>query len=55
MKTLRKSILSDFAASFWLKDAIRAMDKRDILDAIADAEALTAVLKEKYAATTGGK
>ena len=34
------------AASYWLKDALRAALKRDIVDALNDAEELCDVLEE---------
>lgn len=40
-------IEADFAASYWLKDAIRAAMNRDILDALNDAETLVAVLRTR--------
>ena len=35
-----KAILADPAASYWLKEAIRALLSRDALDAVHDAELL---------------
>jgi hypothetical protein len=36
----RGHILKDFTASNWLKSAINALDQRDPLDALKDAETL---------------
>ncbi len=40
-------VLADPAASFWLKGAIGALDKRDPCDALSDAEALLELAKER--------
>jgi hypothetical protein len=39
----RDQLLNDPATSYWLKDAIRALEKRDPLDAVRDAEVLHAL------------
>ena len=43
--TLCEEILADFAASYWLKDALKSALKRDPVDALADAEVLVRALK----------
>lgn len=48
-------ILSDPSASYWLKDAVRAMLDRDIVDALNDAEALAVAAKDHYQLVTGGR
>ena len=40
-------ILTDSSASYWLKQAIKDMLKRDALDAVCDAECLAELLKER--------
>ena len=42
-----QKILADPAASYWLKDAIRSLAKRDPMDACNDAELLLAVAKAR--------
>ena len=42
-------ILADPCVSFWAKQAIRDLDKRDICDAMRDVELLTRCLDEKWA------
>lgn len=37
-------VLADVAASFWLKDAIRALTRRDPLDAARDAALLSEIM-----------
>lgn len=39
-RDLQGDILASPSASFWLKDAVRAAEQRDCLDALNDAEAL---------------
>jgi hypothetical protein len=55
-------VLADAAASYWLKDALRSAVRRDIVDAINDAETLLAILQDRfdklsagYKQTRGGK
>ena len=55
-------ILNDPSASYWLKDALRSATRRDIVDALNDAEALLAILQDRfdklsagYEQTRGGK
>lgn len=45
---LKEQILGDASASYWLKGAIVALDKRDPLDALRDAEVLVMVLKDRW-------
>jgi hypothetical protein len=46
MTDLMCQIMEDPTASYWLKDAIKALMQRDILDAARDAETLHLVLKD---------
>jgi hypothetical protein len=55
-------VLADPTASRWLKDALHSAMRRDIVDAINDAEALLAILQDRfdklsagYKQTRGGK
>ena len=41
-------IYSDPCSSYWLKNAVKDALQRDPIDAIADAEALVALLREVY-------
>ncbi len=43
------AVLSDRAASFWLKDAINSTERRDPLDTLIDAKALAAVARWRLA------
>jgi len=43
------TLLNNQSVSYWLKDALKSADKRDICDALADAEALLGALQAKYA------
>lgn len=47
-QSLENKLLSDPSASFWLKEQIQTTDKRDIIDAMADAEALLMVLHARW-------
>lgn len=49
------AILSDPAASYWLKDALRAALARDAADALNDAQALAVALKDNYQLAQGGR
>jgi len=42
-----EKILGDFSASFWLKQALASALERDPVDALADAEVLSEVLRER--------
>jgi hypothetical protein len=46
--SLAARVLSDPAASYWLKDAVRALMDRDACDALNDAEALREVARDHY-------
>lgn len=46
-------ILADPSVSFWLKDAIRALDARDPVDAAKDADLLAALFNGKCKALLG--
>lgn len=41
-------VLLDPSASDWLKDALVAVSKRDICDALSDAELLVAILQARF-------
>jgi hypothetical protein len=45
--TYGDEILADPFASEWLKDAIRSLRKRYIVDAVADVDALARVLRDE--------
>lgn len=45
---LKTKIMNDPAASYWLQNAIKALDKRDPVDAIADVETLVKVCNKRY-------
>lgn len=49
----RAEILADPAISFWLKDAIRALEARDPVDAAKDADLLAAFFDGKCKALLG--
>jgi hypothetical protein len=49
----RARILASPAASYWLKDAVRAAERRDIVDALRDAEQLAALIKARLGETQG--
>jgi hypothetical protein len=44
---MKVETLQNPAASFWLKKAIEALDKRDPVDAWADAETLQRIMRAK--------
>lgn len=48
--TLKEKIMSSLGTSYWLKDAVRALDGRDPVDALHDAQALLAVCSERLSA-----
>ena len=41
----KEETLADGSTSFWLRNAINSVERRDILDALNDAEALLALIK----------
>lgn len=45
---LRKAVMTDPSASFWLKRAVAELWDRDVIDALNDLEALRAVLEAKH-------
>jgi UDP-3-O-acyl-N-acetylglucosamine deacetylase len=47
-------IMNDPACSHWLKRQLQETKERDILDALADVEILSDVLKKRFEAMTGG-
>jgi hypothetical protein len=49
----RAAILGDFSASDWLKNSILALDQRDPVDALNDAEALAELAKVRLDAVPG--
>ena len=46
MTPLCMKIINDYAASFWLKRTLASALERDVVDAVADAEALVRALRE---------
>lgn len=42
-------IINSLGASFWLRDALAAMLRRDPVDAVNDAETLLAILQQRLA------
>lgn len=50
---MRGAILDDRAASFWLQDAIRALDARDPIDAVNDAEILFKLMEVRSSEIAG--
>ena len=42
-----EEVLKDSSASFWLKEAIKALDNRDIVDALSDIECLEKIFRAK--------
>lgn len=51
-RAMRAALLADPSTSYWLKDALRAAEGRDLLDALADAETLVEVLSEQWQAAS---
>ena len=47
MTPLCMKIINDYAASFWLKRTLASALERDVVDAVADAEALVRALRER--------
>lgn len=45
------TLLADPATSYWLKDALRTVSERDILDALDDAEMLVTILQDEMLVT----
>jgi hypothetical protein len=43
-----KEILRDGSTSYWLKDAIRTLNNRDVIDALNDIEVLQELLVMKF-------
>lgn len=46
-------LINNPSVSYWLKDAIRALNGRDLCDAMCDAETLHAYMIQRYAELTG--
>jgi len=44
----RNDALASPAASHWLKDALRALDSRDPVDALNDVDALLAITEQRF-------
>jgi len=62
MNARLNTILNDPSASYLLKNALRSATRRDIVDALNDAETLLAILQDRfdklsagYEQTRGGK
>ena len=47
--TLKEKVLADPSVRYWVKDQIRNAEKRDIVDAIKDADLLILVLQSENA------
>jgi hypothetical protein len=47
---LEQELLDGPCTSYWLKEQIRNLDKRDVLDAMRDAELLAKVANERWQA-----
>ena len=47
-------LMQDMSVSFWLKDSIRALNGRDPVDALADAELLVEIMKQRLNDIQGG-
>ena len=45
--TLKEKVLADSSVHYWVKDQIRNAEKRDIVDAIKDADLLILVLQSE--------
>lgn len=48
-------VLKDPSTSFWLKDAIKTLSNRDIVDAVNDAEILASLMKDRLNSIQGGR
>lgn len=48
-----QAVLDDLSASDWLKQAIRSLVARDACDAVADAELLGALFRDRFEAMLG--
>ena len=51
MNARLNTILNDPSASYWLKNALRSATRRDIVDALNDAETLLAILQDRFEQT----
>lgn len=49
-KITRSQVMEGLGYSYWLKDAVEASASRDIVDALRDAEILTAILTRELEA-----
>ncbi|TNC80206.1 MAG: hypothetical protein C9356_14865 [Oleiphilus sp.] len=47
LNSRERSLLNDPSVSYWLKEQLEVLQKRDPLDALRDAETLVEVLREK--------
>ncbi len=47
-------VLADPCASYWLKDTLHSAMRRDIVDAVNDAEALQAILQDRFDKLSAG-
>jgi len=50
MNTLESELLNNPTTSYWLRDAIIQTGRRDLIDALADAEVLLEVCRARVAA-----
>lgn len=53
--TDRNVILNSKAGSYWLKGAVVALENRDVLDALADAQMLLGLAKKRAEEALGRK
>lgn len=53
--TARDHLLADPAVRFWVKDAVRALDRRDPVDAAQDARLLYELARLRVVEACGGK
>ena len=51
----RDRLLADPAVRFWVKDAVRALDRRDPVDAAQDVRLLDELARLRVAEACGGK
>ena len=45
---IKRTILEDPVASYWLKDAVKSLSDRDVVDALRDAQALLKYARLRY-------
>lgn len=45
---IKQSVINDIGSSFWVKNALVDLEKRDIIDAMNDVNILSIALKKKW-------